>query len=167
MTTEIATNETKFGGLSVTDAAQIIAGAKELPDVEIDAAMIAAQIIGATSLEEGLGEKTAEKLQDHIGEPFIIHDARLQRSDEAYQGQGAPVFAVIDCTFTKTGEHTVMTTGSLNVLAGLVLIAKLEQWGQTFTTVTARTKAGFNAVRLVYIAPTVPVQPEREGETAF
>src|SRR6202522_1060212 len=103
MSTELeTTTPAKMGGLSVPDAAQIIAGAKELPESEVDASMIAAQIIGATSLAEGLGESTAEKLQDHIGEQFVIHDAKLQKSDEAYQGQGAPVFAVIDVTFTQT-----------------------------------------------------------------
>jgi hypothetical protein len=166
MTIQETATETKMGGLSVADATQIIAGAKELPDVEIDAAMIAAQIIGATSLEEGLGEKTAESLKDHIGEPFVIHDARLQKSDREMYKDGGPVFAVMDVTFTQTGEHTVMTTGSLNVLAGLVLIHKLDQWGQTFTTTKVRTKGGTDAFRLIYVPTRPPVKGEN-GEADF
>lgn len=162
---EVATvNEApKFGGLSVADVAQIIGGAKELPDTEVDAAMIAAQILGAGSLEEGLGESKAESLGNHLEEPFVIHDAKFQRSDEAYQGQGSPVYAVIDATFRSTGERVVLTSGGLNVLAGLGLIHKLDQWGETFKAKKVRTNSGFDALRLVYI----PTGPTVDGPEAF
>jgi hypothetical protein len=141
----------KAGGLSFPDYVQIVAGAKELPSSEVDAFTIMAQIMAASSLEEGLGERTAEPLRDHIGETFILHDFRLNASDASYAGQGSPVYAVLDVTFQATGEKTVLTTGSTGVLAGLGLVLKLGQWDETFTTKQVDTPNG-KAIKLIYLA---------------
>lgn len=162
--TDVAPATAKVGGLSFPDYVQIISGAKELPESEMNALEIVAQIMSASSLQEGLGEKGAQGLRNHIGEHFLINDFHLNRSDDQYAA-GGPVYAAIDATMCETGEKVVLTTGSLNVLAGLGLVLKLNQWGERFTTREVDTKAG-KAIRLIYVPPvqTVPAGP---GGPAF
>lgn len=140
------------GGIAFADYVQIVAGMKELPDSDVDAGAIMAQIMGASSLEEGLGENRAEGLRNHIGELFIVHDFRLNRSEEQYAG-GGPVYAAIDATLVASGERLVLTTGGANVLAGLGLILKLGTWDETFTTKEVPTPNG-KTIKLIYV-PTV------------
>lgn len=149
----------KAGGLSFADYVQIVAGTKDLPESDVDVAAIMAQIMGAESLEAGLGERHAEGLRNHIGETFMIHDFRLNRSDDKYAG-GGPVYAAIDATLVKDGERVVLTTGAAKVLAGLGLILKLGQWDEAFTTSTRPTPNG-DVIDLIYVPRA------GEGDEAF
>jgi hypothetical protein len=147
--TEVTTHSEKAGGLEFLDYVQIVRGMKELPDSEVDVGAIMAQIMGADSLEAGLGENKAEGLRNHIGETFLVHDFRLNKSDDQYAA-GGPVYAAIDATMLGTGERIVLTTGGSSVLAGLGLILKLGTWDQAFTTTTKKTPNG-ETIKLVYI----------------
>lgn len=153
------TTSTKMGGLSFPEYAQIIAGAKELPESDVDAAMVAANIMAAGSLEEGLGNSKAEGLRSHVGEEIIIHDARLNRSDEQYRGQGSAVYAAIECTLAETGERVVLTTGAFSVLGALGLIHKLGRWDESFEVKEVPTPNG-KALKLVYLPPVEPFADE-------
>lgn len=154
----------KAGGLSFLDYVQVVAGAKELPASEVDANDIMMSILGADSLEEGLIDNQAEGLRNHIGEPFQIHDFRLNKSDGQY-AEGGPVYAVIDAVLEQTGERVVLTTGSKNVLGGLGLVLKLNQWGQTFTTKQVDTPNG-KAIKLVFVPPASVVKG-KDGDPDF
>jgi hypothetical protein len=149
---EVADYSGKVGGLSFVDYVQIVGGMKELPDSDVDSAAIMAQIMGADTLAEGLGENKAEGLRNHIGETFRIHDFRLNKSDDVYSA-GSPVYAAIDATFEATGERVVLTTGGANVLAGLGLIMKLGTWDESFTTTTKKTPNG-ETIKLIYLPRT-------------
>jgi hypothetical protein len=156
---EIEEHSDKAGGLSFVDYVQIVGGMKELPDSEVDANAIMAQIMGSDSLEAGLGENKAEGLRNHIGEAFRVHDFRLNRSDAQYANQGGPVYAAIDATFEATGERVVLTSGGANVLAGLGLILKLGTWDESFTTKQVETPNG-KTIKLIYL-PRVGEGSER------
>lgn len=146
-------------GMSVAEYAQIIAGAKELPDEEIDPRVMVAQILSAESLQAGLGESTAEALNDYKDEVLVIHDFKLNRSDEQYAKQGSKVYAVIDATWAKTGQRLVLTSGSQFVLAALGLMLRLDQRGHQFRVKRIDAKNG-TVTRLVYVGATVTPDTE-------
>ena len=168
MATEITTKPTgstistnpvnKAGGLTFHDYVQIVAGAKELPDSDVDMAAIMAQIMGAESLDAGLGERKAEGLRAHVGEVILVHDFHVNRSDEKF-GAGSPVYAAIDAT-TSDGERLILTTGAGKVLGALGLILKLGQWDEAYRVGTYPTPNG-DGLELVYL-PRVG-----EGSEAF
>ncbi len=148
----VVDHSAKAGGLSYADYVQIIMGMKELPDSDVDANAIMAQILGASSLEEGLGENKAEGLRNHIGESFRLHDFRLNRSDAQY-AEGGPYYLAIDATFESTGERVVLTTGGKNVLGACGLILKLGTWDESFTTKQVDTPNG-KTIKLIYLPRT-------------
>lgn len=159
MASEVQTKEApvvdysyKAGGISFVDYVQIVAGVKDLPESNVDAGAIMAQIMGSDTLEAGLGDNKAEGLRNHIGETFRIHDFRLNKSEDQYSA-GGPVYAAIDATMEATGERVVLTTGGANVLAGLGLILKLGTWDESFTTITKKTPNG-ETIKLVYLPRT-------------
>lgn len=104
---------------------QILVGEKEPPEVADDPQEISreiiAQLLGATSDEELEQVGSASGWRELLGVPVELHSFKWRPS--SYE-EGAPVFFVVFARRLDNGEKVVLTTGSGNVLAQLVNMAK-------------------------------------------
>lgn len=70
-----------------------------------------------TQMEENkLWDSTGSK--DAIGKRFIFHSVHIQPSD--YEDSPLPYFVIAKVTDLQTGEETVLTSGSVNIVTSLV-----------------------------------------------
>lgn len=124
MTQEIAVrNHADVAALD--DLEGILLGEKELPEIVDDPAEIQreimAQLLAAESDEQLEQVGNATGWRELAGVPMELHGFRWRPSSFE---QGAAVFFVVDATRLDTGERVVLTTGSGNILAQLVNMAR-------------------------------------------
>jgi hypothetical protein len=122
---------------------------------------IAGQILGAaTQYEENLiWDATGSK--EAIGKRFVFHSVHLQPSD--YDEALLPYFLVCKVTDLDTGEQTVLTTGSTNIMASLIKAQILGQlpWEGEIAGPRRMPKSGHMPLHMRWIAQVVT--PSEEG----
>jgi hypothetical protein len=124
MTQEIAVrNHADVAALN--DLEGILLGEKELPEIVDDPAdiqrEIMAQLLSAESDAELESVGSATGWRELAGIPMELHGFRWRPSSFE---EGAAVFFVVDATRLDTGQRVALTTGSGNILAQLVNMAR-------------------------------------------
>lgn len=124
MTQEIAVrNHADVAALNDLEA--ILLGEKELPEIVDDPAEIQreimAQLLSAGSDAELEAVGSATGWRELAGVPMELHGFRWRPSSFE---EGAAVFFVVDATRLDTGQRVALTTGSGNILAQLVNMAR-------------------------------------------
>jgi hypothetical protein len=104
-------------------------GAEQGHDVEFltseDAAReIIARILEAEDFDAILSSGSTTPAEDVLDVPFVLRDVRFQKS--GVEGEGPPVYALIEAVDPETGETLTITCGSRNVMAQAL---RLKQTG--------------------------------------
>lgn len=117
---EVLGSEADLPQVSTRDVVEWIRSKKPLPkfDPEDVARAIAWQIITAPSLEDALASGEMMQAQENLYTTLTISGVKWQPSD--FDGQGSPVYAVLDIVDQVTGERRMMTCGGMNVVAAMV-----------------------------------------------
>lgn len=124
---------------------------------------IAGQILEAETMAEQNAVWDATGSKDAVGRQFIFHSVHLQPSD--YDEALLPYYLVCRVTDRTTGERTVLTTGSLNVMVALVKAQVLGQlpWEAEIVGPRRTPKTGRIPLHLRWIAKVY--QPEESENT--
>lgn len=132
---------------ALSELEAILLGTQEVPELEEDPAQIQreilAQLLGATTDAELEQMNTAQGWGELEGVPIILHSFKWRPSD--FVG-GPPLYFIVFGTRFDTGEPVTLTTGSVNVLAQLVNMAKrgtLLGACRKIETSGKETKAGY------------------------
>lgn len=135
--------------LEVIQAA--IMGEAELPpraDPEAMSRAIMERILNASTVEEAFTQQNLTPLRTILDTPFRITDVHFNRS-KLNEGEGAPVYAIVDIVTVDTGEAISTSCGGKNVLAQLVVGLK-NGWlaDNVFQLIANRTTDGYDALWL-------------------
>lgn len=88
---------------------------------EISRQMVAQLLAAPDDLAlQSFGE--AEPWGDYLDRPFELHGFRWRKSD--FEGEGAPIYFIVDAILLEDGSRKVLTTGSMSVLAQLSNMAR-------------------------------------------
>ena len=97
-------------------------------NASLDASLsIALRIAQAESVEEVLNPQSTISGQDLVGRPFVVRSLRLARS--TFSG-GLPFYMQLDVVFPDTGETSVVSCGSLNVMSQLAKLGQMNALGE-------------------------------------
>ena len=83
---------------------------------------IVAQLLAAPDDAALQAFGNAEPWGDYLEVPMEIRGFRWRRSD--FEGEGAPIYFIVDVTDMKDGTQRTLTTGSMSVLAQLSNMAR-------------------------------------------
>jgi len=107
-----------------------------------------------TQMEENkVWDSTGSK--DAVGKRYIFHSVHIQPSD--YDDGPLPYFIVADVTDATTGEQTVLTSGSVNIVTSLVkaqLLGNLP-WEGEIKGPRRPTKTGHVPLHIMWIGKVV------------
>lgn len=81
---------------------------------------ILAQLLAAES-DEQLSLGKAEGWRDHLDTPYELHDFKWRKSEF---DEGGPIYLIVQARNLDTGEPTILTTGSKNIVAQLANMAR-------------------------------------------
>lgn len=146
--------------LSVDDQASLerfkealLTGAVEASNVVTDpqeiARQIVAQLLVATSDEELENFGSTLSWSEIKGVPVEIRNFKWMES--TFEGDGPPVYVVVQGTRLDTGDPVTLTNGSMNVMAALANMAErgtLTGAVRLLTEADKATKAGFRPLWL-------------------
>jgi hypothetical protein len=146
MTSELA----KISDEQVQLAYAAIMGDAELPvasDPEAMSRAIVERIMSADTFDEAFRPQQLESWQSYLDQPVKVREFHLNRS--AFEdGQGAPIYAVVDIELLSDGEIVTVTCGGRNVLTQLVKMLQ-KGWQDNPVQLTARkTSEGYTALWL-------------------
>lgn len=133
-----------------------VGGVEVIDDPAEISRQIVAQLLAAESDGALQDFGNAEGWGDYLNVPMELHGFRWRVSE--FEGEGAPIYFVVDAIKLDDGSRRVLTTGSMNVLAQLSNMARRGTLaGGVWMMVEADkpTRAGFK--------PRWLVQPEGVG----
>lgn len=141
---------TTQGAAQLDVIAKAIMGDGELPDRADPEAMsraIMERILNAETMEDAFTQQNLTPLRSMLDTPFKITDVHFNRSK--IEGEGAPVYAIVDVVLLDTGEQVSCSCGGKNVLAQLVVGLK-NGWldGNVFQLIANKTADNYDALWL-------------------
>ncbi len=146
--TSKALTKADAGKLDVVYAA--IMGDVELPaaaDSEAMSRAIVERIMSAETFDEAFRPQQLESWQEYLDQPVLVRDVHFNRS--AFEdGQGAPIYAVVDIVL-RDGEVVTVTCGGRNVLTQLVKMLQKGWQDQPVKLNARKTGEGYTALWLV------------------
>jgi hypothetical protein len=130
-------------------AYQAILGDAELPiasDPEAMSRAIVERIMQAETFDDAFKPQNLEAWREYLDVPVLVRGFHLNRS--SFDGQGAPIYAVVDISRLDDGELLTVTCGGRNVLTQLVKMLE-KGWQENPVKLTGRqTGEGYTALWL-------------------
>lgn len=125
---------------------------------------IVAQLLGADSdlALQSFGE--AEPWGEYLDVPMELHGFRWRKSE--FEGEGAPVYFIVDAIKLDDGSRRILTTGSMSVLAQLSNMARrgtLEGGVWMLHEAEKPTRSGYKPRWLVQTPEAVQAAKDREA----
>ncbi len=147
----IGTALAKTGAAQLELIAKVIVGEAELPpnaDPEAMSRAIMERILAAESFEDVFTQQSLTPWRSMLDVPVVVRGVHFNRS--TIEGEGAPVYAVVDLV-DPNGEAQTVTCGGRNVLAQLVKGLQ-EGWlvdeRRPVKLIENKTAAGYGALWL-------------------